>query len=111
MVEPALALVLAQGTPSSPNWWEALLPFAVLAAIFYFLIYRPQAQKQRAHEALVQALKKDDRVVLSSGLYGRIVEVATDTIVLDTGGKVRLTFEKSAVARKQDDTSAEKASK
>jgi preprotein translocase subunit YajC len=110
MVEPVLAMVLAQAAPSGPSFIEGLLPFAVLAAIFYFLIYRPQAQKQKAHEALVQALQKDDRVVLSSGLYGRIVEVGSNTIVLEASGKVRLTFEKASVARKQDE-SAGKASK
>lgn len=109
MADLVPGILFAQAAPSGPSFVEGLLPFVALAAIFYFLIYRPQSQKQKAHETMVQALKRDDKVVLGNGLHGRIAEVSEDTIVLDVGGKTKLTFDKTAVARFQGDKSAEAA--
>lgn len=96
-----LTLVVPAQQAAGPSFIEGLLPFIVLAAIFYFLIYRPQANRQKEHDKMVAGLKKDDRVVMNSGLHGRITEVGDDTLVLDAGSKTRLTFDKTAVGHLQ----------
>lgn len=113
MGEPAAELLLLMDAPvaSGPSFIEGMLPFAVLAAIFYFLLYRPQAAKQREHETMVAALQKDDRVVMQGGLHGTVAEVLKDTIVLEVAGKTRLVFDKSAVAKKFDAAVASEAAK
>ena len=113
MGEPDASLLLVMDAPASsgPSFVEGLLPFAVLGAIFYFLLYRPQAQKQREHETMVGALQKDDRVVMQGGLHGTVAEVNKDTITLEVAGKTRLVFDKSAVAKKIDATAVSEAAK
>jgi preprotein translocase subunit YajC len=113
MGEPAADLLLLLDTPAptGPSFLEGMLPFVVLAAIFYFLLYRPQAQKQKEHDAMVSALQKDDRVVMTGGLHGVVAEVQKDTIVVEVAGKTRLVFDKSAVGRKLDAAAATEAAK
>lgn len=101
MPDPTQVLVALDGAAApGPSFLEQMLPIAGILAIFYFLVIRPQQQKDRDKAAMVAALQRDDQVVTSSGLHGRVVEVVGETVVLDVGNKVRLTFDKSAVATK-----------
>lgn len=53
-------------------------PFPMLiavAAIFYFLVWRPQAQQQKKLRAAVEAMRRGDTVVLNSGIVGKIAKV------------------------------------
>lgn len=52
-------------------------PFPMLiavAAIFYFLVWRPQAQQQKKLRAAVEAVRRGDTVVLNSGIVGKIAK-------------------------------------
>lgn len=49
--------------------------YAVIFAIFYFVLIRPQQQQRKAHEATVQNLKKGDEIVTAGGLVGRVVHI------------------------------------
>lgn len=87
-----------------------LIQLALILLIFYFFLIRPQQKKIREHTAMVDALKVGDKVLLSSGIYGKIskikdnkisVEIASGVdIVIDrmTVGAVVNDDEKSAVA-------------
>ncbi len=53
-------------------------PFPMLiavAAIFYFLVWRPQAQQQKKLRAAVEGIRRGDTVVLNSGIVGKIAKV------------------------------------
>src|SRR5437879_9526298 len=51
---------------------STLLPFAAMAAIFYFIVLRPQQRQKAERERMLGALKRGDRVVTSSGLHGTV---------------------------------------
>ncbi len=59
----------------SGNLAGSLLPLVVLFAIFYFLIIRPQQKQQKEHDAMLDALKKGDKIITSGGLIVEIVKV------------------------------------
>ena len=86
-----------------------LLPFAAIPVIFYFFIIRPQQQQERKRKELLGALKKNDRVLTSAGIYGTVLSIDSeqDKVVLrvddDKGG--RLTFTRASVVRVLDGTS------
>ena len=81
-------------------WYQNLVVFVAIGAIFYFLLIRPENQKRKEHEEMIGALAKDDEVVTSGGLHGRIVSVATDSLVLEIADRTRVTVDRSAVSRK-----------
>ncbi|HAZ29961.1 TPA: preprotein translocase subunit YajC, partial [Candidatus Acetothermia bacterium] len=61
------------------------------AAIFYFLLIRPQRRRQKEHRDLLGSLKRGDRVMTAGGVLGTIEEIAEDSIVLTVeDGKLRL---------------------
>jgi preprotein translocase subunit YajC len=76
-----------------------LLFFAAIFAIFYFLLIRPQQKQKREREALLAALKKGDRVVTTSGLWGTITGLDEQKVVLRVADQVRLEFDRSAIGR------------
>jgi preprotein translocase subunit YajC len=93
----------APDTNTSPGLSALLLPFAMIFVLFYFLILRPEKRKQAEHKSLLEAIKKNDRVVTIGGIYGVVTNVLRDedrvTLRIDeaTNTKIDVTF--SAVAR------------
>lgn len=69
--------------------------------VLYFFIIRPQAKKQKLQNKFVEELKEGDRVVTTSGLFGRISKVEKTTLVLDIGAgtKTAIRVLKSAVSK------------
>ena len=51
------------------------LPLVALVVLFYFLMIRPQQRRMKQHQAMLGALKRNDVVVLSSGMIGKVVRV------------------------------------
>ena len=68
-----------------------LLPIILMFAIFWFLLIRPQQKRAKAHKAMLDELKRGDRVISSSGLIGRILEIDDEQILLECGeSKLRM---------------------
>lgn len=95
-----LLVAMDQPAARQGDWWSMFVMMGIVFAIMYFVAWRPQQQEQKAKEAMIASLAKDDQVVTTSGLHGRVVEVQGDTLILDVGDKTRLKFDKAAVARK-----------
>lgn len=73
---------------------QQLLFIAPIILIFYFLLIRPQQNRQKKMREMLEALKKGDSVVTSGGIIGKIlkIEEGSDEVTLDTGegGKLRV---------------------
>ena len=75
-----------------------LLPVLIFV-VFYVLIILPQGRKRRQAAALQKAVEPGSRVLLTSGLYAIVVEIETDTIILEAAEGVHLRYAKAAVLR------------
>lgn len=76
-----------------------LVPMALIFVVFYFLIIRPQSKKVKEHKAMVDALKRGDRVVTSGGLIGTIQRVVSDReAVLEVADGVRVRIVRQMIA-------------
>jgi preprotein translocase subunit YajC len=70
----------------------------LLVAMFgflYFLLIRPQRQQQRRHAELLSALKPGDEVVTAGGIYGEVVQLDAERVMIEVDDDVRI-----AVARR-----------
>lgn len=70
----------------------ALLPLVLIFVVFYFLIIRPQQKKMKDHKALVEGLRRGDRVVTTGGIIGTVAKVTGDreiTLEIAEGVRVR----------------------
>lgn len=90
----------ANGEPTSA--WQSYglwIILAVMIAVFYFILIRPQRKRAQQHDDMVTKLKKGDEVVTIGGLHGVIKKITEDTFVLEVDKGVRLTFNKSAISK------------
>jgi len=79
--------------------------------VLYFFMIRPGQKQEKALKEMRSSLQKDDRIVTTSGMHGIILSVneqaQTITLKTDEEGRVRMTFDQSAISRKiSDDTEA-----
>ena len=83
--------------PASAGFEKTLPLIIAIFAIFYLMMIRPQAKEKKKRDALLQGVKKHDRVVTTAGLHGEVVAVTETTITLRVDDDVRLTFDRSAI--------------
>jgi preprotein translocase subunit YajC len=78
----------------------AFLPLIAIVVIFYFLLIRPQQKRQREQKTMLSTLRKGDKVVTSSGMYGTIVGMddKENKVVLKVAENVKIEFLKSSIA-------------
>ena len=87
--------LLAEGEKIDPTTAMFLqyFPFLLMAVVFFLLILRPQMNEQKKRQALLQSLKKNDRVLTSGGIIGTIANFSADgrevTLKVDEG-KIRV---------------------
>ncbi|VFQ45263.1 preprotein translocase subunit YajC [Desulfoluna butyratoxydans] len=70
--------------------FAAFVPLILMFVIFYFLLIRPQQKKAKAHQEMINAVKKGDKVVTSGGIHGTIVKVDDATVTLEIAEKVNI---------------------
>jgi len=59
----------------------SILPLVLIFVVFYFLLIRPQQKKMKSHRAMVEALRRGDRVVTGGGILGLVTKVVNDAEV------------------------------
>ena len=75
--------------------WVFLVGFM---AIFYLMIWRPQAKQAKEKKNLLSNLQKGDEVVSAGGIVGKIVKVTDDFVVLEVSATVELKIQKAAIS-------------
>lgn len=89
-------LVSAMGSQGQTSLIQ-LLPFAIILAIFYFLILLPMKRRQRKIEEFQQSLKVGDKVVMTSGIHGQITRVSDKSVQLQIADKVRIEVSRASI--------------
>ncbi|RJE91022.1 preprotein translocase subunit YajC [Paenibacillus sp. 1011MAR3C5] len=90
-------MFLATETGGAGGIWGLIWPFILMFAVFYFLLIRPQQKKQKQRTAMLNQIKKGDKITTIGGLHGTVVELMDDTVVIRVNDTTKMTFERSAV--------------
>jgi preprotein translocase subunit YajC len=110
-----LAADQAAGGGSAFGWLSILTLWVPIILLFYWLLIRPQRQEQAKRQAMLAALKKNDRVIAAGGIYGVVADIDREanrvTVKVDetTNTRLRVTLS-SVIPILQDEPSDEKAS-
>ncbi len=96
MIDIAFAQGHGQPNPTGAVLFQVLFLVGIFA-VFYFLIIRPQKKERERHRRLIESLKKGDKVVTSSGIWGTVVEIGDRTVTLRVDANTRITFSKEAI--------------
>lgn len=76
------------------NTW----PIILMATFFFiFALYRPNKRQQKRRAEMLSNLKRGARIITGGGIYGTIVEVEKDIIVLQIAEKTEIRLAREAV--------------
>jgi len=99
---------LAQAAPAADNspmarFFGGGMSFpvmmALMFAILYFIVIRPQNAERKKLQQRIESLKKGDKVLTTSGIFATVVTIETDRAVLKISDETKVEFSKSAIAQ------------
>lgn len=86
---------------------EPLFILAVTFALLWVIFILPQQRRVRAHQSLVASVQPGDEVILSAGIYGRIVDLGPDDLTLEIAPGVLIRVARQAVLRLVEDATGD----
>src|SRR5437764_12156252 len=95
-----ISTAYAQGTGIfDQNALVQFLPLILIFVVFYFLLIRPQQRKAKDQKAMLEALRRGDRVVTGGGIIGTVARVDNpEEVVVDIAENVRVRVLRSTIA-------------
>lgn len=92
----------ASGGAAAGGGMEGLLlqlpMFALIIAVFYFLLIRPQQKRMKEHRAMVEAVTRGDEVVTQGGMIGKVAKVTDTEVTLEIAKDVKVQVLKATLA-------------
>ena len=96
--DPLFGMLLAfGGAQGQVSPLVQLIPFALVLAIFYFVILLPMKNRQKKVQEFLSALKEGDKIVTQGGIFGSIVKIKDDSVSLQIAPNVRVDLAKAAI--------------
>ena len=90
--------VIAMGaSPDGTSPLVQVIPFVLILGIFYFIILLPTKRKQQKIQSFLDALKVNDKVVTTGGIYGQITKLDDQRVELQIADKVRIKVSRQAI--------------
>jgi preprotein translocase subunit YajC len=90
--------MLAAGTASAGAGFLQFLPIIGMVLIFWFLLFRPQMKRQKEHAAKIASVKRNDKVVTSGGIVGKVTKVEEDYAEVEIAPNVRVQVVKATLS-------------
>ena len=90
----------AQAAPGAggPGPIVTILPFILIFVIMYFMVIRPQQKKARDHQDMLGKLKRNDEVMTSGGIYGKVIDLKETIVTLEVAPNVRIRVHRPQIA-------------
>ena len=102
LISPAYAQ--AAGGTSQGDLLTTMLPMIAIFVVFYFLLIRPQQKARKLHMEMVANLKKNDIVVTSGGMIGKVKSVADDEVRVELAPNVDVRVLRHTIAEVRSKT-------
>jgi preprotein translocase subunit YajC len=85
-------IAYAQAAPGigGPGPLVTILPFILIFVIMYFMVIRPQQKKGKEHQEMLSKLKRNDEVMTSGGIYGKVIDLKETVVTLEVAPNVRI---------------------
>ncbi len=87
----------AAGTAQSPNLLGEFLPLILIIVVFYIFLIMPQQKQRKKHKEFISSLKKGDKVITSSGIYGTVIKVNERDVILEIAENVHIKIVKENI--------------
>ena len=97
MIIPVSSVFALAATPEGGSPWLQLVPFALVLAIFYFIILMPMKRKQQKVQEFLDGLKVGDKVITTGGIHGQITRLGDISVQVQIADKVRVEVARAAI--------------
>lgn len=98
-VSQAFAQTFGAGSPGGMETLIQFVPFIFVFAIMWFLMIRPQRQRQKQHQEMIKNVRRGDTIVLTGGLIGKVNKVIDDSeVLLEIAENVRVRVSRASIA-------------
>ncbi len=91
-------LMAPQGQDGGSGMTMNLMFIAFMVLIFYFMIIRPSSKRRKDHQKMLDALKKGDKIITSSGIYGTVAGMDEKTILVQIADNVKIKLDRSSIS-------------
>ncbi len=95
------AAYAAAETARHPSMIAQFVPLILIIVVFYVFLILPQQKQRKKHKEFVESLKRGDKIITSSGIYGTIVKVGEKDFTIEIADGVQIKITKSSVAARQ----------
>ena len=105
--------LLAADDPEGPSFLVTMMPLLLIFMLLFPIVVWPQRKEQQKREALLNSLKKNDRVVTVGGMIGTVATISGDgkEITLRVDDNTRIKFTRAGISHKLEDAEKQDASK
>jgi len=86
--------------------YVSVLYIVALFAVLYFLTIRPQQQRHKKLQEMINNLKVGDRVITVGGMYGTLDKIKENSFIIKVSDDVRMEFQKNAIGQIVDSEAA-----
>jgi preprotein translocase subunit YajC len=76
-----------------------IIPYILIFLVFWFLVIKPQKDKQKEQADMLKNVKKNDEVVTAAGIHGTVVLVKDKTVVVRVDDNVKIEFDKESITK------------
>lgn len=110
-VQQLASLVTSQASPAGDGGLMSspIVMMAIMFAVLYFVLILPSQRDRKKHASMLDALKRNDEVVTSSGIFGTITDINDNIFTLEIAKNVKIRVLKSAISKKIDEAAPAKA--
>lgn len=95
---PAFAQTAGAATGGPQDMLIQFLPLVGLVVLFYFLMIRPQQRRMKMHQQMIANLKRNDTIVLNSGVIGKVVRVEDKEVGVEIAQGVTIKVVKGMIS-------------
>ena len=88
--------------------YSSLIFLALIIVVFYFFMIRPQVKKQKDLTNYRKGLAKGDKIVTTGGIYGKVLEVKENYVLVEVAPDVKFKVDKNAVVKDASDLGQQK---
>ena len=85
--------------PGGPGTFLSLAPLILIFVVFYFLLIRPQQKKAREHRDMLAKLKRNDEVMTTGGIFGKIMALNENEVTLEVANNIRIRVGRGHIAQ------------
>ena len=77
----------------------SLVPFLLIFVVFYFLLILPQQRRQKKQKEMLAAIKKGEKIVTTSGIWGTVTNLDKETVTLQIADNTKVRMQRDHVSR------------